>query len=150
MVFLLEDILGFVITISIFVTIVVMEIGGYCDSDLWNWIAFIGLCIIVLSGIFWGVVKLNTKTEKYYNLEYDVQAIANDVDAKVVLTDELDALGPYIKKTTLFGQTKWEYYVLNTEPESAKYEDEDEDAFDEKYKRKKTNTIKIDLGGNNV
>ena len=148
MVFLLEDILGFVITISIFVTIVVMEIGGYCDSDLWNWIAFIGLCIIVLSGIFWGVVHLNTKTEKYYNLEYDVQAIADDVDAKVVLTDELDALGPYIKKTTLFGQTKWEYYVLNTEPEAAKYEDED--AFDEKYKRKKTNTIKIDLGGNNV
>ena len=148
MVFLLEDILGFVITISIFVTIVVMEIGGYCDSDLWNWIAFIGLCIIVLSGIFWGVVHLNTKTEKYYNLEYDVQAIADDVNAKVVFTDELDALGPYIKKTTLFGQTKWEYYVLNTEPEAAKYEDED--AFDEKYKRKKTNTIKIDLGGNNV
>ena len=148
MVFLLEDILGFVITISIFVTIVVMEIGGYCDSDLWNWIAFIGLCIIVLSGIFWGVVHLNTKTEKYYNLEYDVQAIADDVNAKVVFTDELDALGPYIKKTTLFGQTKWEYYVLNTEPEAAKYEDED--AFDEKYKRKKTNTIKIDLGGNNA
>ena len=148
MVFLLEDILGFVITISIFVTIVVMEIGGYCDSDLWNWIAFIGLCIIVLSGIFWGVVHLNTKTEKYYELEYDVQAIADDVNAKVVFTDELDALGPYIKKTTLFGQTKWEYYVLNTEPEAAKYEDED--AFDEKYKRKKTNTIKIDLGGNNV
>ena len=148
MVFLLEDILGFVITISIFVTIVVMEIGGYCDSDLWNWIAFIGLCIIVLSGIFWGVVHLNTKTEKYYNLEYDVQAIADDVNAKVVFTEELDALGPYIKKTTLFGQTKWEYYVLNTEPEAAKYEDED--AFDEKYKRKKTNTIKIDLGGNNV
>ena len=148
MVFLLEDILGFVITISIFVTIVVMEIGDYCDSDLWNWIAFIGLCIIVLSGIFWGVVHLNTKTEKYYELEYDVQAIADDVNAKVVFTDELDALGPYIKKTTLFGQTKWEYYVLNTEPEAAKYEDED--AFDEKYKRKKTNTIKIDLGGNNV
>ena len=150
MVFLLEDILGFVITISIFVTIVVMEIGGYCDSDLWNWIAFIGLCIIVLSGIFWGVVHLNTKTEKYYELEYDVQAIADDVNAKVVFTDELDALGPYIKKTTLFGQTKWEYYVLNTEPEAAKYEDENEDAFDEKYKRKNTNTIKIDLGGNNV
>ena len=148
MVFLLEDILGWVITISIFVTIVFLEIDSYCDSDSWGWIAFIGLCIIILSGIFWAVVHLNTKTEKYYNLEYDVQAIADDVDAKVVLTDELDALGPYIKKTTLFGQTKWEYYVLNTEPEAAKFEDED--AFDEKYKRKKTNTIKIDLGGNNI
>ena len=148
MVFLLEDILGWVITISIFVTIVILEIDSYCDSDSLGWFAFLGLCIIILSVIFWVVVHLNTKTEKYYNLEYDVQAIAEDVDAKVVLTDELDDLGPYIKKTTLFGQTKWEYYILNTDPEAAKYEVED--AFDEKYKRKKPNTIKIDLGGNNV
>lgn len=148
MVFLLENILGWVLIISILIVICSIKIGDIVSSDDWIWFAFIGLCIVILSGIFWVVVKLNTKTEKYYNREYDVQAIADDVDAKVVLTDELDDLGPYIKKTTLFGQTKWEYYILNTDPEAAKYEVED--AFDEKYKRKESNITKIDVGGNNA
>ena len=110
--------LGWISAAVFVLAIITLLFGGFAyEKSMSDIPAFVmlGSIIVGIIAIITGIVFLNNISRtKFEASEYNIAAMADTYDAKIIYTSNKEA--PYLEKETRFNITRWYYYLPENDP----------------------------------
>lgn len=110
--------LGWISAVVFVLAAITLLLGAYAYENSWSSIpeyVMLGSIIIGIIAIITVIVFLsNISKTKFEASEYNIAAMADTYDAKIIYTSNKEA--PYLEKETRFNITRWYYYLPENDP----------------------------------